>query len=311
MVYELQVITMREKNRLGELISERLQWIKQRGYEVEIISAPLDEDSDSLVFKLHLTNQPESVFQIDDIIYICKHQLAEAIAEHIVTSWESRLLWREIQRTCRSVPPQDKERLLAKAQEFIKCCHSSESLNMLMNFGRKSRISSRIMGYIDEAPQLVVEGFITFWMQDYMTEIKFAVEVAVEELRNEKEYNEFVNLLRYFVETQPAKVQEVNLLMGRNGVFYLWDSAGTKIDESYMDYYLEDMLMEEIDLDDVLVSILVTIAPRRIIIHESNAVASKESVTMIRNVFQERIVTCPGCERCGQLAGHEAGLRRP
>ncbi len=311
MVYELQVITMRTPNRLGDLINERLEWIKQRGYEVEIVSEPLDEEMDSLLFKLHVTDRPESVFQSDDIVYICRHQLAEAIAEHIVNGWESRLLWREIQRVCRSMSPQDKQRLLAKAEEFIKCCHSSESLNMLMNFGRKSRIASRVLGYIEEARQLVVEGFITFWMQDYMTEIKFAVEVAIEELRNEKEYNDFVNLLRYFVETQPAKVQEVNLLMSSNGVFYLWDSAGTKIDESYMDYYLDDMLMEEIDLDDVLVSILVTIAPRRIIIHESDGLVLKESVTMIRNVFQERIVTCPGCERCKQLAGHEAGLRRP
>ena len=89
------------------------------------------------------------------------------------------------------------------------------------------------------------------------------------------------------------------------------DSAGSKIDDNYIEYYLEDMLFEEIDLDDVLVSILVTIAPRRIVIHENNPLPSKESVTMIRNVFQDRIVTCQGCERCGQLKGHEAGLRRP
>ena len=84
-------------------------------------------------------------------------------------------------------------------------------------------------------------------------------------------------------------------------MFYLWDSAGSKIDDNYIEYYLEDMLFEEIDLDDVLVSILVTIAPRRIVIHENNPPPSKESVTMIRNVFQDRIVTCQGCERCGQL----------
>jgi putative sporulation protein YtxC len=307
----LQVITQRANNRLGELINERLEWIKQRGYEVEIICERLDDDTDSLIFRLYLPDRDEGVFRIEDITYICKHQLAEAIAEHIVTAWESRLLWREIQRTCRAFPPGDKARLLSKAEEFMKCCHSSESLNLLMNFGRKSRIASRILGYIEDAPQLVVEGFITFWMQDYLTEIKFAVEVAIEELRNEKEYNDFVNLLRYFVETQPPKIQEVNLLMSSNGVFYLWDSAGSKIDDNYIEYYLEDMLFEEIDLDDVLVSILVTIAPRRIVIHENNPLPSKESVTMIRNVFQDRIVTCQGCERCGQLKGHEAGLRRP
>lgn len=311
MVYELQVVTIRDNDHLAQLINDRLQWIIQRGCKVELILENLDEDTDRIIFKLCGADNRDGIFESEDIIFICKHQLSEALAEHIVTTWESRLLWREIQRTCRAVSAGDKQYLLSKAEDFIKRCHSSESLNMLMNFGRKSRIANRILEYIDQAPQLVVEGFITFCMQDYMTEIKFAVEVALEELRNEKEYNDFVNLLRYFVETQSPKVQEVNLLMSSNGIFYLWDSAGIKIDEDYMNYYLEDMLLEEISLDDVLISILVTIAPRRIIIHDNDSLPPKESVNMIRNVFQDRIVSCQGCERCGQLKSGEFRIYQP
>ena len=86
----------------------------------------------------------------------------------------------------------------------MKCCHSSESLNLLMNFGRKSRIASRILGYIEDAPQLVVEGFITLWMQDYLTGDKVCLwRWLLRSCAMKKEYNDFVNLLRYFVETQP------------------------------------------------------------------------------------------------------------
>lgn len=301
MVYELQVVTIGADGQLAQLINEGLQWIIQRGYKVELDSRRLDANTDCILFRLSGPDTQNGLFEPEDIVHICKHQLSEALAEHIVTSWETRLLRREIQRACRTGSAGDKQSLLDKAEEFIKRCHSSEGLNMLMNFGRKSRIANRIFEYINNSPQLVVEGFITFCMQDYMTEIRFAVEVALEELRNEKEYNDFVNLLRYFVETQPPKLCEVNLLMGNNGIFYLWDSAGSKIDENYMNYYLEDMLLEEISLDDVLISILVTIAPRRIIIHEDDTLPAKESVNTIRKVFQERIVSCPGCDRCRKL----------
>ena len=253
----------------------------------------------------------EGIFQTEDILYICKHQLSEALAEHIINAWESRLLWREIIRSCRSAGADDKQILLAKSQEFIQKCHHSESLNLLMNYGRKNRIAHRIFDYIDREPRMVVEGFITFCMQDYLTEIKFAVEVAYEELKNEKEYNEFVNLLRYFVETQVPKVQEVNLLMGTGGIFYLWDGNGTQIDDNYMSYYLEDMLLEEINLDDVLISILITISPRRIIIHDSDSLADKESIATIHNVFQDRIIYCAGCERCWKLKSGETRQHQP
>lgn len=219
MVYELQVVTIRDNGHLAQLINDRLRWIIQRGYKVELDFEHLDVDTDSVIFKLSGSDNQNGFFEPEDIVHICKHQLSEALAEHIVTAWESRLLWREIQRACRTGSASDKQCLLSKAEDFIKRCHSSESLNMLMNFGRKSRIANRILEYINQARQLVVEGFITFCMQDYMTEIRFAVEVALEELRNEKEYNDFVNLLRYFVETQSPKVQEVNLLMSNNGIF--------------------------------------------------------------------------------------------
>ena len=90
-------------------------------------------------------------------------------------------------------------------------------------------------------------------------------------------------------------------MMGANGIFYLWDGQGIKIEENYINYYLDEMLMDEINLDDVLISILITIAPRKIILHNV-ANLNSEPVEMIKSVFKEKISQCPGCERCYQYA---------
>jgi putative sporulation protein YtxC len=123
----------------------------------------------------------------------------------------------------------------------------------------------------------VVEGFINFCLPDYLKEIRFAIDLAYEELRNEKEYNEFIKLLRYFVDSQPAKTNEVNLLMENEG-FCLWDGKGIKIEEDFLSSYLDDILLDDINLDDILISILITIAPRRIIIHDNNQLADSSPV---------------------------------
>lgn len=316
MIYEFTIATAQNTETFLQELDNRLRWIKQRGYELEtrlvlITAVPCPTESKLLYFRLHGKDQSDSTFRNEDIIYIFKHQLAEVLAEHIVNDWESKLLWREIHRSYRKSSPDDKQCLAIKASEFLRRCHQNESLNLLMNFGRKNRISHRILEHINENTFLAVEGFINFCMKDYLTEIKFAVEVAAEELKNEKEYNDFVNLLRYFVDTQAPRIKEVNLLLGSNGLFYLWDHTGCKIEEQYMQHYLDDLLLDEVSLDDLLVSILITIAPRKIIIHNALELPHNESVEIIKQVFEDKIVFCRGCKRCARyLCEIEPGGKR-
>lgn len=282
----------------------RMEWIKQRGYRLSTDSHHIESAGLNCVSLQINGCSKGGVFRDDDIVYIFRHQLSEILAEHILNDWENQVIWREITRSCRNLSADDRQTIYRKSSHFLKKCHDSESLNMLMNYGRKNRIAHRLFTHLEESFKLVVEGFINFCMRDYLTEVKFSVEVAREELRNEKEYSDFVNLLRYFVDSQIPRMHEVNLMIGDNGVFYLWDGEGTEIEENYMNYYLEDVLLDEIDLDDVLISILITIAPRRIILHNIGKLPQSEPVEMIRSVFKEKIIECRGCERC---YGHAPG----
>lgn len=285
-----------------EEFDRRMEWIKQRGYRLTASSRQIERAGANYISLQICGCNRGGVFRDDDILYIFRHQLAEILAEHILNDWEKQVIWREITRSCRNLDSDDRKIIFGKSSHFLRKCHDSESLNLLMNYGRKNRIAHRVFRHLEESCQLVVEGFINFCMRDYLTEVKFSVEVAREELRNEKEYSDFVNLLRYFVDSQIPKMQEVNLMIADNGVFYLWDGQGAKIEENYMNYYLDDMLLDEIDLDDVLISILITIAPRRIILHNISKLPPSESVEMIRNVFKEKIIECQGCERCYEHA---------
>ncbi|MEA1959707.1 MAG: putative sporulation protein YtxC [Bacillota bacterium] len=297
MFYELKIATAEEYAPFVERMQQQFSWLEERGYSMGF-KTDLDDFSKTLFIDVCLFGQSNSkLFHEDDIIYIFKHQMSEFLAEHIVKDWETKLIWREIDRKNRQIVPADKQAIYTKASEFMRRCNSNESLNLLMNYGRKNKIAHRIFDHLFFEDKLLIEGIINFCMADYLKEIRFSVDLACEEMKNEKEYNEFVKLLRYFVDTQPSRVHEVNLLLENNG-FYLWDGNGKIIEEEFLDYYSNDLLVNEINLDDILISILITIVPGKIVLHNIKSIETTEAVKMIRSVFGDRIVECKGCERC-------------
>ena len=307
MIYELQITTAADSRFLLEEIPEKFSWLKDQGYSLLIVKNFTQDNT--IIINLNLQgNATDNRYKVEDIIYIFKHQIAEFLAEHIVKDWEKRLTWKEITKKSRHILPREQWAVLEKALDFLRRCNSNESINLLMNYSRKNKITHKILDYICRQDFLVIEGFINFCMKDYLAEIRFAVDLACEELRNEKEYNEFVKLLRYFVDTQPPMVIEVNIMMDNQGQFSLWDGNGTRIEEKHIDYYWEDMLRGEINLDDVLVSILITVAPRKIVLHNVGQEPRSESVKMIKKVFDKRIVECKGCERCFAVQNKEGRI---
>lgn len=297
MVYEIQIITAVSNGLLTEL-DQRFCWLEERGYSLAR-TVNHDSSADRLFLDIKLIGTcPESPFRNEDMVYIFKHQLSEFLAEHIVRDWEPILVWKETCKRNRQIVPTDRQIVYDKACTFLKHCNSSESLNLLMNYGRKNRMVHKIMDYLYSHSELSLEGFIQFCMRDYLTEIRFAVDLAHEELKNEQEYNEFVKLLRYFVDTQPSRIYEVNLLIDKHGNYVLWDGNGDELNGDLLHYYMDDLLVNNISLDDVLVSILITVAPRNIILHNVDGGSNSEPVRMIRNVFEERIHECRGCDRC-------------
>jgi len=301
MIFEVKIVTAHKTETFLQQLNNKIQWLKDKGFNL-LVRHDLEHEVSIINLKIE-GKQKDSIFREEDIICIFKHQLAEVVADHIVTNWQSKLVWREILKNYKKLSAEEKEIVFSKASEFVSKCNSNESRNLLMNFGRKNRIAYKVLEHLNHNDKLVVEGFVNFCIPDYLTEVRFAVELAMEELKDEKEYNEFIKLLRYFVDTQPPKVFEVNLILDADGFFYLLDGGGTRIDDDYIHYYLDDMIGDEINFDDVLISILITLSPRNIILHNTTNIPLNEAIRIIKTVFQDKIKICPGCEHCMKHKG--------
>lgn len=296
MHYSLELVMQNGCQHIMEQLETGFYWLKERGFQLEfqIING---EPFNRLLVTLN-GSTCSGVFHDEDIIYIFKHQLAEILSEAILNHWEKKLIRRQVERSCKRLPLEEQVELAERAVHFLRRCNDNESLNLLLKFGRRNKISHSILEHLETHDTLNLEGLVNFSLQEYWREIRFAVDLAYEDYKSEKQYNDFIRLLKYFVETQPPKNPEVNVYLAENGVFQFWDENGRVIEHDFIDLYLEDGLGSSDNLDDILISVLITVAPRRIIFHSSGKLPDTGSAQIIKRVFKERVLMCPGCDRC-------------
>ncbi|KYH35502.1 YtxC-like family protein [Clostridium tepidiprofundi DSM 19306] len=169
---------------------------------------------------------------------------------------------------------------------------------MIYYINRKNEILSKIIDCIKENEIININGFLTFRIKEFKYEIYSVVDKVIEEYMMKKEYDEFVKLLRYFVDIQESKIDEVNIIINGDGSYDITDKKGDNIFE-LMTYGLKESNFTGIaNIEDVIISGLITNAPKRVIIHGAERCRNKEMIETIKNVFLDRLAFCDGCELC-------------
>lgn len=167
---------------------------------------------------------------------------------------------------------------------------------------RKNEALQKIIKCMDDLEEINVKGFLDFRTREINKDICSMVEKIVEKYMIEKEYNEFINLLRYFVEVQECKLERVDLFIGpKDGAYILRGDDGNDMMESLLNDLCDNKTMGEISKDDLIISGLITTCPRKIVIHSSERCKSKELINTIQNVFENRVEYCSGCNECSIL----------
>ena len=97
----------------------------------------------------------------------------------------------------------------------------------------------------------------------------------------DKEYEEFVKLLKYFVDTQTPKCAEAHIKINNDGYYKITD-------ENNKELSIQDFKMEDFEtLDDILTSVLIVLSPKKIILHNIND--DNKEVVLIKRIFKNVI----------------------
>jgi putative sporulation protein YtxC len=166
---------------------------------------------------------------------------------------------------------------------------------------RKNNIVEKIIECLEENKEINIDGIVTFRMKEFKEDIDSIVEKVIEKYMVEKEYNEFIKLLKYFVDVQESKLEEVHIMIDTNGDYIVKDEFGNDVLNNLMDELYETKYTTTVSSEDLIISGLITTSPKKVIIHSVHNCKNKELMDTIKNVFEERVEYCNDCKQCDAL----------
>ena len=176
---------------------------------------------------------------------------------------------------------------------------TDESSIYCMN--QKNSITEKIIECLNESSEINVKGFITFRMKELTGGLENIIDRVTEKYMVEKEYSEFIKLLKYFVEVQEVKIDEVNIVIEKCGNYNILDKYGKDIFDQLLSEVSEAKLTSTVSPDDMLISGLITNSPGKINIHCVENCTNPQLLETIKSVFQGRVNFCEGCKKCKSL----------
>lgn len=219
---------------------------------------------------------------------ISKEKIVKAISKSIIEQYENKLISRLINQNYFYFNLPDKKNILKKTLNYT----DNEDCN---NF-----VSAKLKEYLSTTDKLMINGFVNFRLKDYISELEDLIDKAVNDFMAEKEYKEFIKLLKYFVDIQSPKFNVINIVP-YEGNYYIYNEVFENITEMCAKDFIKERENNTISSDDLLISILISVAPRKIYLHKHERITNAELVSTIKQVFSKKIVICSGCDFCNRL----------
>lgn len=172
-------------------------------------------------------------------------------------------------------------------------CIESLKNNKFKN--RNKTICNKIQKYLKKNKSMILDGFVTFRIKEYIEKIDELVDEGVNKYIVEKEYAEFISLLKMYVNSKEPETEEIHLIY-TNGESILLDKNKdiiTIANNSFNAKYLSDITFSS---NDFALNTLLSLLPKKINVH---LITKKdEFIDTLCLIFEEKVYMCTDCNIC-------------
>ncbi len=172
---------------------------------------------------------------------------------------------------------------------------------------RKNILWCKVLKYISSHKSMLLEGFITFRIKDYIDILNNAVDFSVSQFVINREYTEFIDLLKIYINSHQINCNLVHLVYVNNESLLLDEEKNIiSLTKNNLDTkFLSDITFSS---NDYALNSLLTLLPKKIIIHLINP--EDDFINTIKSIFGDRVTICTNCNICKtyRLLNNEQGL---
>ncbi|MCF6092990.1 putative sporulation protein YtxC [Microaerobacter geothermalis] len=242
------------------------------------------------------------------IVEELRHHLSLFLSEYILVHMEKEIVKRIIIQDFYYSEQTEIEGILRYAEHFLKSAEEFGESSELQRMGRQCKIYKKLFDFFERERKVVLEGFIRFRLKEYYEDLVRVVEHSIDEYILEREYQEFIQLLRYFVSIQESKTPIVHVVHLKDRLFLLYDGNFHPIHVKELDECLTDLLDHNMNMDDLIITTLITLAPEQMVIHTGEK--DHHVITTMRNIFEDKVYLCLSCNSCSEVIHNHSRISR-
>lgn len=155
---------------------------------------------------------------------------------------------------------------------------------------------SSFLNYVIEHKNIFLSGFINFRLQSYWDVLERIVEDAVNSYILEKEYNEFISLLRLYINSSETIEDVLHIVYSKDFTIML-DSNKNIINNSQNAFKAKFLSDISFSTNDYTLNTLLTLLPEKIYVHLIDNKID-EFITTLSLIFEKRLEICTECNIC-------------
>ncbi|SKC43433.1 putative sporulation protein YtxC [Maledivibacter halophilus] len=234
----------------------------------------------------------------NDFVNMFKHYASVGISSYIIDILEPKIIEKIIHTNYYFLKPDEKKFIMDQFNTSLDNEIYDKNIDVPYKVNRKAKILYKLVEFLSKNSNLNIEGFVNFRLGKYLEDLYEIIDRVIEEYMMKREYNEFIKLLKYFVNIQEPKMDLINIIVDANGGYHFLDGENRIIDDEYIRGLIDDLIDNNLNNDDLLISSLITIAPRKIVFHFVKNVKNTEIIETIKNIFDGKVYICDDCKIC-------------
>lgn len=170
---------------------------------------------------------------------------------------------------------------------------------------RYDYINNEVFEIIKSKHSFYFQAFINFHLNNYINFLNSQIDIAVNKFLIDKEYLEFVNLLRLYIksESNDSRIEHLNLIY-KNKSSIITDDNKKIIscnDNIKKAKYISDISFSS---NDYALNTLLNLVPKKITLHLVDGYVD-EFINTLKLIFQDRITVCADCDICNMYRCQE------
>lgn len=185
----------------------------------------------------------------------------------------------------------------SEREKILAICFDLMADDFTSLFDKKFKILYDIFyRFLSTHKSIILNGFINFRLKDYLSILDEVVNEAVNSFVIEKEYLEFISLLKLYINSQSCGCKMVHIIFSSSESILLDENKNPIVvrDDIFKAKYLSDISFSS---NDYILNSLLTLLPKKIYIHLVDDYID-EFVNTLQLVFENKVNLCTDCNIC-------------